>query len=389
MEKIAAVAAKLRLIAVVLLLLVLLLILIPAPTYTLWKVEIAATERGHFAALIALGLLLPGWRRSRISAISFVLALVAVAIALLPLVQSFRIGSTLSRRFDASFATPPGVAVQEITAERSPVSFHRLVQSEERTGTARQTLTFATRMSGPLQLDLYRNAAFRGQIPLVVVVHGGSWQAGSRTDLAELNYHLARQGYAIAAVSYRFAPRHPHPAATEDVNAAIDFLKLNATALSIDPSRIVLLGRSAGGHLALLSAYTKRDPAIRGVIGFYPPTDQSFGYENPSRIIPSRTILEKFLSGSPTTNREAYRASSPVSFVDSQTVPTLLIHGTRDELVSVKQSRRLAARLAAAGGPHLLLELPWATHGCDFGFTGPCGQLSTYAVERFLNAVTR
>ena len=58
-----------------------------------------------------------------------------------------------------------------------------------------------------------------------------------------------------------------------------------------------------------------------------------------------------------------------------------------DELVFVKQSERLDARLAAARRPHFFLQLPWATHGCDYNFNGPCGQLSTYAIERFLAVV--
>jgi acetyl esterase/lipase len=67
----------------------------------------------------------------------------------------------------------------------------------------------------------------------------------------------------------------------------------------------------------------------------------------------------------------------------------LLIHGGRDELVSPRQSERLAERLAEAGVPHFVLRLPWATHAGDFNFSGPMGQISTYAVERFLAAVMR
>ena len=67
----------------------------------------------------------------------------------------------------------------------------------------------------------------------------------------------------------------------------------------------------------------------------------------------------------------------------------LLIHGGRDNLVSPVQSERLAARLAAAGCRYFFLRLPWAMHGCDVNFSGPSGQISTYAVERFLAAVFR
>jgi acetyl esterase/lipase len=75
--------------------------------------------------------------------------------------------------------------------------------------------------------------------------------------------------------------------------------------------------------------------------------------------------------------------------VNSTTPPTLLIHGGRDELIGEEQSERLAVRLAAYGRQQFLLALPWATHGCDINFSGPCGQLSTYAIERFIAAVTK
>jgi acetyl esterase/lipase len=84
-----------------------------------------------------------------------------------------------------------------------------------------------------------------------------------------------------------------------------------------------------------------------------------------------------------------YEAVSPVNAVVTRTVPTLLIHGQRDELVSPAQSARLAAKLAQTGSPHLYIRLPWATHDCDVNFNGPCGQISIYAIERFLAAVLR
>jgi acetyl esterase/lipase len=226
--------------------------------------------------------------------------------------------------------------------------------------------------------------------PCVVVVHGGSWQHGDSTQLTALNRYLAARGYVVAAINYRLLPDHPFPAGCDDLRAAIDYLKANAEAIGIDPQRIVLLGRSAGGQLALLVAYTAGDPAIRGAIGIYPAIDLVYAYQHPSdpRLLDGPAVLRAYLGGSPDQVPATYAAASPTSFVGPNTPPTLLIHGGGDELVSPAQSRRLAARLAHARRPHLLLQLPWATHGCDAHFSGPSGQLSTYAIERFLAAVT-
>ena len=95
------------------------------------------------------------------------------------------------------------------------------------------------------------------------------------------------------------------------------------------------------------------------------------------------------MNGEPAAVPDAYRNSSPLNFVGPTTVPTLLIHGSIDPLVSVRQSARLDSALTAARRPHLFVKMPWATHGCDYVFTGPCGQISTYAVERFLAAVMK
>jgi dipeptidyl aminopeptidase/acylaminoacyl peptidase len=94
--------------------------------------------------------------------------------------------------------------------------------------------------------------------------------------------------------------------------------------------------------------------------------------------------MEAYLGGNPDRVMSQYNAASPINFIGDDTPPTLLIHGGRDELVSPVQSERLAGALERAGRRHLLLILPWATHGCDFNFSGPCGQISTFAIERFL-----
>jgi dipeptidyl aminopeptidase/acylaminoacyl peptidase len=106
-------------------------------------------------------------------------------------------------------------------------------------------------------------------------------------------------------------------------------------------------------------------------------------------VYDSYAALRTFLNGEPSQVPEAYRAASPINYIGPHTVPTLLIHGTMDPLVSVQQSQRLDSALAAAGRPHYFLKLPWATHGCDYVFNGPCGQVSRYAIERFLRAVMR
>ena len=153
----------------------------------------------------------------------------------------------------------------------------------------------------------------------------------------------------------------------------------------------MLAGRSAGGHLALLAGYTAADPAIRGVVAYYAPNDMTWSWNNPTnpRVLDSHKMLSDFLGGTPREASRKFLAASPLSFVDANDPPTLLLHGMRDELVFAAQSTRLAESLRGLGVRHLEIRFPWATHGLDANLSGPGGQLSTYAVERFLAYVTR
>ncbi len=364
----------------------------PAPTYRAWQLSLGVTEWGHVFALIPLILFLPEWRKTVAGRLAAFLGVIAIMLGLSTLLRVLPIAQALPGQLISAFGGKNPRQMEGAYARTQPFVARELIIPPPSIPVRVDTMTYVMRNGKPLGLDLYRPSRQPVDLlPLVIVIHGGSWRGGSRADLPELNRYLAARGYAVAAISYRFAPQFSHPAASDDVQRAIQFLKSIAPRLGIDPGRIALVGRSAGGQLALLTAYTTRDPAIRGVVGMYPPSDQVFGYENPSnpRVINSTQILEDYLAGTPKTQPEAYRTASPINFVTASTVPTLLIHGDKNELVWVRQSERLDAKLAAANRPHFLLKLVWATHGCDYNFNGPCGQLSTYAIENFLGEVMR
>jgi dipeptidyl aminopeptidase/acylaminoacyl peptidase len=97
--------------------------------------------------------------------------------------------------------------------------------------------------------------------------------------------------------------------------------------------------------------------------------------------------VEDYLGGSPGERDETYRKASPINFASPRSPSTLLVHGSRDDMVQLDHSERLAGQLEELSVPHLLVRLPWATHGFDHNLRGPGGQLSTYAVEAFLAAM--
>jgi len=237
-----------------------------------------------------------------------------------------------------------------------------------------------------LDLIVYRPSVAGPPRPWVLVVHGGGWDGGTAEEFSASNAELASHGVVVLAMNYRLAPKDLWPAQRDDVHHAVEWARAHAQELGIDSARLVMMGRSAGGQIASACAYG--DPSLKaaGCILFYSPMDMNFArkYAYAEDILNSLLLLRQYLGGDPEQVPEAYRTSSAVNYVSASTPPTLMLHGTRDSLVWVKQSQRLTKRLEEAGVRHRFIELPWATHGCDYFPWSPDGQLSMQAVLGFI-----
>jgi acetyl esterase/lipase len=359
------------------------LAVVTAPTHFLWMAAVGVTELGHMLALICLGVAVALWSDSWSGRVAVGLSVAAAIVALTPVLRATRVARDLPNQLRAAFG-------DAVPTRPSPLVFGDLFRGISSPEVQAEKFVYTNIEDEELSFDFYRAQA-PGSAPVVVVVHGGSWQSGDNKDFIPMDRYLASRGFAVADVIYRLAPRWTFPAAQDDARAAIAFLRSRADVLKIDPNRIVLLGRSAGAQIALTVAYSAKDPGIRGVISFYAPSDLHWSWEHPGNplVIDTRAVLTAYLGGNPSEASSNYDAASPIRFVTSAVPPTLLLHGGRDELVSSYQSSRLTERLAEAGVRHLNVELPWATHGFDFIFRGPGGQISTYAIEYFLACVTR
>lgn len=215
----------------------------------------------------------------------------------------------------------------------------------------------------------------------VLFVHGGSWRNGNKDEFPQIFEYLADRGYEVIVPNYTLSGTAPYPAASLDISAAIK--KLHQPELPL-----FLAGRSSGGHLALLAAYT-HPSLVRGVIGFYSPVDMVWSYENPSnpRVLNSREAIVEFLGATPQEDKELYQLTSPIKQVGPEGPPTLLIHGLSDCLVFPRQSEMLVERLTELQVPHKLVSLPWMEHGGDITIYGPSGRLSVWAVESFMESL--
>lgn len=362
------------------------LVVLSARTRAMMDLSVGAREYGHWlgAANLFLGVRSSSSRSAPSRAVRL-LNLISGIVLLVPALWARALSDEVRRKGAEAFGNSARVP------ESEPFRLGRLFRPlpERAQSIKKSTLVYGATARRELKFDLYSDERNASPVPCVVVVPGGSWQRSDRRKFTALNPYLASRGYSVAVVEYRTAPEFCFPAALEDVRRALAYLKENAARLGVDTGRFVLLGRSAGAQLALLEAYAGGNESIRGVISFYGPTDLTYAYAHPAdpRVADIRSLLEDYLGGSPDERDETYREASPINFATSRSPSTLLVHGSRDDMVQLAHSERLAGRLEELSVPHLLVRLPWATHGFDHNLRGPGGQLSTYAVESFLAAV--
>jgi acetyl esterase/lipase len=374
----ASLALGLSLIAV----LITLWIVVPAPLYQLWLVAVGASEWSLWFG--ALGLTGAGFGLIALALGSRWPASIAIGLGLFAAVLSL---------------VPPFESRTVARANNVPLSLRRYIMGEgDRSDQQPQTVPFTTAAEQPLSLDVYQpDTPAQEPLPAVIVVHGGSWSGGDKSDFPRWDWWLTQHGFVVFDIQYRLAPQPNWQTATGDVKCAIGWVKRNATQYNVDPQRIALLGRSAGGHLALLAAYTPQEPAlepscdapdtsVQAVISFYGPADLVWGYNNPANpdVIDGPGTLRRFLGGDPQSAAEVFAVASPVNHVGPNTPPTLLLHGGRDQLVGQRHAELLAERLQAANVAHQTVYIPYGQHGFDYNFNGWGSQITQPILLRFL-----
>jgi acetyl esterase/lipase len=267
----------------------------------------------------------------------------------------------------------------------------------------------------------------------VVYAHGSGWRVGDKDMLTRHFFeHLARQGHVVLDLAYSLWPQCDLSTMVAEFNQAILWLKENSATLQINPERIIAMGGSAGGHLALLAAYAANQPefnplpvsgdtSVRGVVAYYPPadlqeiysqakkqektqttkvdqaaqgmmrrifnlhTDTSRGVDKNDQAM-SNSFVE-LLGGTPDEVPEAYQLLSPIQHVGPHCPPTLLLQGSDDVFHLAPGVRRLHNELQAAGAASILVEYPHTEHGFDLVLPpiSPVARSATREVERFLS----
>ena len=229
------------------------------------------------------------------------------------------------------------------------------------------------------RLDLYLPPQSDGLRPVVVWVHGGAWEAGTKADCPAKGM-LAR-GYVVVSVGYRLSQHAVFPAQIQDCKAAIRWLRAHAAEYQIDPDRIGVWGASAGGHLVALLGTTgsvrdfdvgenlAQSSCVQCVIDWFGPADfLHYGDPAKARLDDVKSPVTRLLGGTVLEKPELARQSSPIYYVKADAAPFLIMQGDTDPLVPMQQSESLHAALQQAKVESVLKIYPGAGHGgAQFG----------------------
>ncbi len=214
--------------------------------------------------------------------------------------------------------------------------------------------------TGSYLADLYQPTA-PGTHPALVMIHGGSWRSGHKSELRKLSTDLAAHGYACFSIDYD-THKHSFPISWQESRAAVVFLRSHAVEYNIDPTRIAALGTSAGGQLAALLAVAPEGPAPTSLPGIQPaapttPAPEKLsvaaavlfngGYDAHTRS----WVLRRYLGGSCEQVPDVCNDASPGFHIHPDAPPIFVGHGTHDRLIPYSQATTFISLLQAAHDP--------------------------------------
>lgn len=238
-----------------------------------------------------------------------------------------------------------------------------------------------------LGLDVYQAKGDSTPRPLILVVHGGYWKSGDKAVHVQQGVEFVELGYTVASVDYRLSAEHRFPAGIEDIYDAIRYLTEHAAEYGIDPDRIATYGGSAGGHLSAFIGLAANTPgrsynrginaaAIKGIISLYGMHDLTLPIQR------EHPFTEQFIGKSYHEDPDTYLEASPVYHVDKDDPPVLIVHGSLDGSVSVRNSDALSAKLKEAGVPYTFDRVEGWFHAMDL--FSPIGERTLWHIYQFL-----
>lgn len=220
------------------------------------------------------------------------------------------------------------------------------------------------------KMDLYLPPKEKGLAPVLINIHGGGWNKGVKESQTGFNTFF-KEDFAVANIAYRLTGQATAPAAVEDVRCALIYLIKNAAELNIDVNRIVIMGGSSGGHLALMGGLLANDKRfdnncpypetikVAAIIDKYGITDVwDWGYGENKKSKSAITWL-----GDRATDKKFAASVSPVTYVNKNSPPVFIVHGDADPTVPYQHSVTLHKKLEEAGVKNVFITVEGGLHG--------------------------
>jgi len=278
--------------------------------------------------------------------------------------------------------------IRDVNADKTiePKLINRLKEQDDRADHPTDTKNFVQRFSDfsflekgrKDKLDVYiPSGEWKNNRPAVLFIHGGGFKGGDKAEYrsASVSADLARAGYVVVSCNYVLSTKEKPgvwPQNIADCREAVRWMRKNARDLGIDPQRIAVAGGSAGGYLALIVGLTDEKPELGG---------------DPKATISSKvsavidmygvTSIEKYTKDMLVDlGADTDKVFSPLSYVTSKSVPVLILHGTADKTVDIKQSRNLEEVLIKNKVDYNFVEIEEAEHTFDLHPKGKSWKLS-------------
>lgn len=252
----------------------------------------------------------------------------------------------------------------------------------------KRNLTYADAGNRPLKIDAFLPKAKTGKFPAILIVHGGGWRSGDRSQHIPLAQQLAERGFACFTVEYRLSTEAFYPAAVHDVKAAVRWLKANAKKFNLDTAKVAILGFSAGGQLAALVGLTPGVQSLEGNVG---NTKQSssvaavvdidgtlsflHGEAWETKNLESINASAKWLGYTRTQRLDLWKEASPLTYADKNNIPFLFLnssvermHAGRDEFTQKMDKKGIYTQVVTFdNSPHsFCLYQPWFSKTVEY-----------------------
>jgi acetyl esterase/lipase len=263
-------------------------------------------------------------------------------------------------------------------------------------------LTYKVANNYEAKLDVYRPRQAKTSTPVVVMIHGGGWVAGTKEETALSGLPFMALGFAVVNVEYRLSKVSLAPAAVEDCLCALHWVGRNAKKYNFDLTKVIVTGGSAGGHLALTTSmipfsagfenecsyeddetwdgpWKDSRPKVAAVINWFGITDVADMLQGPN----TRAYAVAWLGSLPNREDLAKRVS-PLTYVRPGLPPIFTIHGDADKIVPYSHAVRLHEALTKAGVKNQLFTIPGGSHG---DFTAEQELKAFEAIRAFLTSV--